>query len=481
MGRGTKRRQAERTELRIDGHTLLELGFSEGPAIGAALRLASARQRELPRDSVIEELRRIVAAPRSVAADDYWYSVASLLVEQEEARARVVRLRSTPVPYHRWGSEIDEDTVAQMERALSLPVAVAGALMPDAHLGYGLPIGGVLATEGSVIPYAVGVDIACRMKLSVLDLDPEALERSRDRLAEVLERETLFGAGAEFEKPADHPVMDQDWSVTPVTRRLREKAARQLGSSGSGNHWVSFDLLTLPQPALGLPAGRYLTVLSHSGSRGPGATVAGYYSKLAGELCRGLPDQYRRLAWLEMDSEAGQEYWAAMHLMRDYARANHDVIHRRISEALSSEVLAVVENEHNLAWKERIDGRELYVHRKGATPAGAGVLGIIPGSMATPAFVVRGRGKKESLESASHGAGRAMSRTRARETFDWSEVERVLAEADVTLLSAGLDEAPGAYKDIHRVMREQEDLVEIVARLDPKIVKMAAPDEPSED
>jgi tRNA-splicing ligase RtcB len=144
-------------------------------------------------------------------------------------------------------------------------------------------------------------------------------------------------------------------------------------------------------------------------------------------------------------------------------------------------VIAGVENHHNFAWKEIHDGRAVIVHRKGATPAGKGVLGVIPGSMATPGFVVRGRGESASLNSASHGAGRAMSRTAAKEKFRWGNVKPVLEEAGVTLLSAGIDEVPGSYKDIHSVMAAQADLVEVVARFDPRIVKMAPAGEPPED
>jgi tRNA-splicing ligase RtcB len=170
-----------------------------------------------------------------------------------------------------------------------------------------------------------------------------------------------------------------------------------------------------------------------------------------------------------------------MELMGKYAAANHEMIHKKISKALGAKVLAGVENHHNFAWKEQHGGREVIVHRKGATPAGPGVLGVIPGSMAAPGFVVRGKGEQQSLESASHGAGRRMSRTAARETFRWNQFKDLFAEAGVQLLSAGIDEAPGAYKDIHSVMAAQEDLVEVVARFDPKIVKMADAGEKPED
>jgi len=168
-------------------------------------------------------------------------------------------------------------------------------------------------------------------------------------------------------------------------------------------------------------------------------------------------------------------------LMGKYASANHALIHKKIARALGAKVIAGVENHHNFAWKETHNGRDVIVHRKGATPAAQGVLGVIPGSMATPGFVVRGKGGADSLDSASHGAGRVMSRTAAKEKFTWSAVKPTLESAGVKLLSAGIDENPGVYKDIHAVMAAQSDLVEIVARFDPKIVKMAPAGEKPED
>ncbi|MBC7783690.1 MAG: RtcB family protein [Burkholderiales bacterium] len=368
-----------------------------------------------------------------------------------------------------------------MQNAARLPVAIRGALMPDAHQGYGLPIGGVLATRNAVIPYAVGVDIACRMKLSVFDIPAEKLQPMHESLKRALQRETVFGVGREHEKPLKHDVLDEDWGVTKLTQHLFEKARRQLGTSGSGNHFVEFGITTLDRPDMGLAAGEYLSVLSHSGSRGAGASIADHYSRLAMSLHPELPKELKFLAWLDLDSTEGQEYWSAMTLMGQYASANHALIHQRIAKAIGAEVIAGVENHHNYAWKEVHDDEPMIVHRKGATPAGAGVLGIIPGSMAAPGFVVRGLGNAASLNSASHGAGRAMSRTAAKNTFRWAQYKQTFADLGITLLSAGIDEAPGAYKDIHAVMAQQQDLVEVVARFDPKIVRMADAGEKPED
>jgi tRNA-splicing ligase RtcB len=380
-------------------------------------------------------------------------------------------------PWRQWGTDLDAASIEQMRAACALPVAVRGALMPDAHVGYGLPIGGVLATEGAVVPYAVGVDIACRVKLSVLDVPLSALREKTEWLARAIEEETRFGVGAEFKHPREHEVMDADWRVSPVTQENRDRAWRQLGTSGSGNHFVEFGELTVETGLPGLVPGKYLALLSHSGSRGTGAAVCDHYSKAAQ---RKRP-QAGKLAWLELDEREGREYWDAMELMGRYASANHACIHRHIVARLGANVLWQVENHHNFAWKEKHDGREVIVHRKGATPAAAGVLGFIPGSMATPGFVVRGRGSAESLDSAAHGAGRVMSRTQAKKTLDWKAAERVLAERGVKLLSAGLDEVPMVYKDIHAVMAAQADLVEPLAQFEPRLVKMAPGHERPED
>ncbi len=368
-----------------------------------------------------------------------------------------------------------------MENACRLPVAVRGALLPDAHVGYGLPIGGVLATREAVIPYAVGVDIACRMKLTVLDLPTTALDDEQDRLREALVRETRFGIGAAFHDRRQHQVLDEDWSVTEVTRRLKDKAWSQLGTSGSGNHFTEFGELEVGTATAGLPPGRYLALLSHSGSRGAGATVADHYSRIAMNLHPELSKTMRHLGWLDLASEPGQEYWAAMELMGKYAAANHACIHRHLAAALGAQVLLDLENHHNFAWREVHDGEELIVHRKGATPAGDGVLGISPGSMASPTFIARGKGSEASLRSAAHGAGRRMSRKEAKRRFGWPETQRLLAERGVTLISAGLDEVPMAYKDIEKVMAEQADLVEPLARFHPRLVRMAPAGERPED
>ena len=427
-----------------------------------------------------EEIKAIVAGPALFAEDPLRKEFAKAIANAPPPP------RAEPVKYRQWGDGLEHEAVMQMEKACLLPVSVAGALMPDAHVGYGLPIGGVLATENAVIPYAVGVDIACRMKMTVLDIPVRDLENKQDRLARAIEAETRFGVGASFRERRQHEVMDADWSVSGVTKQNKDKSWSQLGTSGSGNHFVEFGLFTAHSKINELEAGTYVALLSHSGSRGTGAAVCDHYSKLAFGLRRAeLPSELLRLAWLSLDSQEGQEYWNAMELMGQYAAANHACIHRHIAENLGAEVLLDLENHHNFAWKENhvIDGveRDVIVHRKGATPAGAGALGIIPGSMAAPGFVVSGKGNAESLHSASHGAGRAMSRKAANEKFNWKDVNRFLKQQGVTLISAGLDEVPMAYKNIRDVMAAQHDLVTLLGEFMPRLVKMAPAGERAED
>jgi tRNA-splicing ligase RtcB (3'-phosphate/5'-hydroxy nucleic acid ligase) len=459
---------------------LIRLGVPEGEAMHLAhdfIRRFIAEGNDGAR--LGEEIFRIVADPAAFFEDELRAPLARAIYRP------AFTPRAELAPWRQWGEGLEADAVRQMANACALPVAVAGALMPDAHPGYGLPIGGVIATENAVIPYAVGVDIACRMKLTVYDRKANVIAGQRDRLANIIESETRFGIGSSFKQRRDHNVMDADWSVSPVTQRLRDKAWSQLGTSGSGNHFVEFGAFTVTSGELGLPAGEYLALLTHSGSRGTGAQVCDTYSKRAMARRSNLPKELKHLAWLTLDEADGQEYWNAMNLMGRYAAANHDLIHKHIARKLGARVMLDIENHHNFAWKERhvINGeeRELIVHRKGATPAGVGVLGIIPGSMATPGFVVRGKGQPESLHSASHGAGRVMSRSKARQSFTWSGTKKLLAERDVHLMSAGLDEVPGVYKDIHTVMAAQSDLVEVLGRFDPKLVKMSPPGERAED
>lgn len=371
---------------------------------------------------------------------------------------------------------IDEAAVQQMKRAMELPVSIAGYLLPDAHVGYGIPIGGVWATRNAISPYAVGVDIGCRMQVTVFDAKEDAIPVKELRRA--VQQHTVFGAGQTFragDRNSD-PVLDSpEWTRHPWLKqnpKLLDTARDQLGTSGGGNHFINFGRVELPDGS------EHLGMMTHSGSRGFGASVARHYSKLAQKLHPELPKDVIHLAWFELDSEEGQQYWRAMQLAGQYAAANHNVIHRRLSEHLGLEALDVISNFHNFAWLEdvQLKGRkpvEAVVHRKGATPAGKGVRGVIPGSMGTPAYLVSGKGNPVSLQSASHGSGRVLSRRQAKREFRGRDLRAEMRGRGVELIGGDLDEHPEVYKPIAEIMSLQEHLVDVIGVFHPKFVRMA--------
>ncbi|HKL09218.1 MAG TPA: RtcB family protein, partial [Bacteroidales bacterium] len=291
----------------------------------------------------------------------------------------------------------------------------------------------------------------------------------------ILINETRFGKD-EFKQPEDHPVLTRkEFREIPFLKSLHAKAYKQIGTSGHGNHFVDIGTLEIKDAKneWNLPAGIYFAVLSHSGSRGIGAEIARHYTRIAKDICQ-LPKGATNLSWLKLDTQEGLEYWQSMNLAGDYSAANHEQIHQRISAALGEKPLFKVENHHNFAWKEKMeDGSEVIVHRKGATPAQKSLTGIIPGSMASPAFIVRGKGDVDSINSAAHGAGRVLSRKAAKQKISKKEMQQFLNHLNITLIGGNTDEDPHVYKDIHQVMEHQQDLVEILAKFNPKIVRMA--------
>ncbi|MFZ5820165.1 MAG: RtcB family protein [Chloroflexota bacterium] len=469
----------------ITGKILKLRGWPDGKIIGLAkLAAAELAETESDRESVLMRLEAVRQNPGAFLADPALAELARECIRiAQKDEPGTEELRKSPLPFRVWGRENVEDaSMAQMDNAMRLPVSVAGALMPDAHLGYGLPIGGVLATEETVIPYAVGVDIACRMRLTLFEVSPHLLGQKKGLFENALWEQTAFGMGSEWKgsRRADHEVLDDPaWESTRLLKSLQDNAFKQLGTSGTGNHFVEWGAFRLYEPFGDLKAGEYLALLSHSGSRSVGFKIAERYSKLAMELHPDLDKAVRHLAWLSLASEAGQEYWLSMQLAGRFAAANHYVIHKRVAAAVGLKEATAVENHHNFAWEESLpDGQNVIVHRKGATPAGVGALGIIPGSMGDAGYLVRGKGNPDSLQSASHGAGRLMSRKAAINSISKSARDAYLAERGVTLLGGGLDESPQAYKPIEEVIAAQADLVEVLGRFMPRIVRMA--DEPGD-
>jgi tRNA-splicing ligase RtcB (3'-phosphate/5'-hydroxy nucleic acid ligase) len=468
-------------KLKLTGKELRSIGYPEGPVISIAMNIMEQNFKRLSKEDALEILSSVLQSPNQYAEDAVLGKIAEALIPKPKIGGDEIPLQEKGVHFNVFGQEgIEPGAMNQMYTAVKIPVAVAGALMPDAHHGYGLPIGGVLATENAVIPYGVGVDIGCRMCLSIFDIDPKELIQREHYFTRELNEATLFGSGSTFDKPAEHEVMYQKaWDELGLLKGLQGRAWKQLGSSGSGNHFVEWGEVEITEKdeVLGIEAGKYLGLLSHSGSRALGANIANHYTKIAKEKRR-LPGEAQNLAWLSLDEQEGIEYWMAMSLAGDYASACHHVIHDKIAKQLGRKPTKMVENHHNFAWKEMLSGvegmkgKEVIVHRKGATPAGKGVLGIIPGSMSAPGFIVKGKGEEASLSSASHGAGRRMSRTVALKSVTHKELNEVLASKGVKLLGGGLDEAPFAYKDIHQVMKAQQQLVDTVGVFHPKIVKM---------
>lgn len=466
-------------KLKLSGKDLRGIGYPESPIISLAMDVMEKNYKRNSKDFALGLLRAVLVKPAEYVSDEIVGRIARALIEREEKAATkaaaTVDLKFEGVPYNIFGAEfIEEGALSQMNNAVRLPVSVSGALMPDAHQGYGLPIGGVLATENAVIPYGVGVDIGCRMCLSIFDIDVKELQFRTGYFTRELNEATLFGSGRQFKEQRDHEILyRKEFNEIAVLRGLKERAQTQLGTSGGGNHFVEFGIVNIPEKdmVLGVEPGEYVGLLSHSGSRAIGANVANHYTKLAKEKRR-LPADAANLAWFNLNEEEGIEYWVAMNFAGDYASACHHVIHEKIAKQLGRQPVKMVENHHNFAWKEIYDGNEVIVHRKGATPAGKDVLGVIPGSMTAPGFIVKGKGENASINSASHGAGRKMSRTAALNVITANALKEELAKQGVKLIGGGLDEAPFAYKDIHTVMSAQKHLVEVVGTFTPKIVKM---------
>jgi tRNA-splicing ligase RtcB len=471
----------------LTGRDLLDAGWQPGPIMGAALDIAEILQRDdaVPRLEILARLAQVRQNPGDYRQDLLFGPLAELVLKFERPAPTASTLRDSPIPYQVWGDFFEPVTLQQMDNAARLPVSQAGALMPDGHPGYGLPIGGVLATRNSVIPYGVGMDIACRMRLTIFHEGPELLSDQRERFRRALIYNTRFGLGArdgEWQPGArrKHPILDDPrWEAVPFLARQHELAVKQLGTSGTSNHFAEWAALTALEdwPQLGLQAGETrLCFVTHSGSRGVGANIAREYTRLAKLAQPQLPRQYQELAWLDLDSEAGQEYWTAMQVAGDFASANHQTIHQTVIAAAGLEAAAFVENHHNFAWAEEYSGERLIVHRKGATPAGRDVLGVIPGTMADKGYIVVGLGSEAALNSSSHGAGRPRSRTVSKQLITRAQRDAYLRQRGVELLNpeAGVDEAPQAYKDPAAVMAQQLDLVRPIASFMPLMVMMAA-------
>lgn len=397
-------------------------------------------------------------------------------VEAEFACSPQLTMAAAPAPFAMFGApeqHIPLGAVEQMNEVMRLPIARRGALMPDAHPGYAMPIGGVVSLERAISPSFVGYDISCMMQLSLVDLTPEDFMAARPYLADVLRAETAFGLGANFAAGArEHAVMDDPrWREIGVLTGLKPLAQQQLGSSGGGNHFADLVVVDFVRDHEAYRAGDLAVgLLTHSGSRGVGHKTATYYVQQAARATRGIArDIPAGYEWLDLATEWGQEYLTAMQLMGDYAHANHDLIHDHFVAAAGLHCDYRVWNRHNYAWVNE----EGVVHRKGATPAAVGDIGIIPGSSGTPSYLVRGLGNAASLNSSSHGAGRWFSRKEAKRRHDEQAFLQHMAAQDILHFGLAPDETFQAYKDIEMVIGLQAGvLVEVIARMTPKVVIM---------
>lgn len=461
---------------KLKGKDLRKIGFNSNKTISLAIGIVSKYYKHNTKSETLDLLVDISSSPKKYINDEQLKPLANAIMGTTKKEVGTTfEVRAEPNAFQVFGKKlIDQNTVNQMSLAMRLPIAEKGALMPDAHVGYGLPIGGVLATKNEVVPYGIGLDIGCRMALGIFDVPTTFIKKNGFALKRALLENTFFGIGNSNAHNNQHEILDRkEFKSTELLKKLHGKACVQLGTSGSGNHFVEFGEVILNENNhLNIPAGSYLGLLSHSGSRGLGAAIANYYVRVAMDLCR-LPKGYQHLAWLDLDKAEGKEYWEAMNLAGDYAKACHDVIHHKLGKAIGARTLIKVENHHNFAWRElQNDGSELIVHRKGATPAKQGELGIIPANMTAPGYIVSGKGDSTSLSSASHGAGRKLSRQKAKNSLTGSEMRKHLKQKRVSLIGGSVDEAPMAYKNIESIMQSQDKLVNIEGLFIPKIVRM---------
>jgi tRNA-splicing ligase RtcB len=365
-----------------------KIGYTDDRLKSMAINTIAKYYKHRSKADIMAELSAIKDDPASYMGNSHLQKIAEVFMNERKAPAvNVFELMEHSAPLKIYGAdEIEDIAKKQMRLALSLPVSIRGALMPDAHSGYGLPIGGVLATSNAVIPYGVGMDIGCRMALTIIDADEKFIKRYEHQIKQAMGKWTHFGMEGGLAVPQNHEVLDSPvFNETALLKKLHGKVRQQLGTSGGGNHFVDFGVIEMAgNNALGLAAKTYLALLSHSGSRGLGANIARHYTQVAMNTCK-LPREAQPLAWLDLNTEAGQEYWLSMNLAGNYAEACHDRIHTNLLKALGLKALHKVANHHNFAWKEQLeDGTQAIIHRKGATPARFGELGIIPGSMATP-------------------------------------------------------------------------------------------------
>ena len=377
-------------------------------------------------------------------------------------------------PIKLWLDDIEAGAFEQAKNLANLPFIYKHiAVMPDAHLGYGMPIGGVMASEEMVVPNAVGVDIGCGMCAVKTSLTNISTENIKAVLSQIRNKVPLgFKHHKKTQDPSLMPKIEEgQLQDLFIVSREYNNALTQLGTLGGGNHFIE------------IQKGNdgHIWLMIHSGSRNIGYKVANYYNRLAGDLNRQWKSKISpkwQLAFLPIGSESGQSYLQEMRYCVDFAYANRKLMMDRVQEALMSVITPVsfdplINIAHNYAAQETHFNRRVMVHRKGATRAQAGEIGIIPGSQGTPSYLVKGKGNLDSFASCAHGAGRKMGRKQAQRQLDLiREIKRMEDQGIIHAIrhKRDLDEAAGAYKNIDEVIDNQLDLVEVLVELRPLAV-----------
>jgi tRNA-splicing ligase RtcB len=358
-----------------------------------------------------------------------------------------------------WCNEPEEGCLAQARNLANLPfIFKQVCLMPDTHQGYGMPIGGVIACENMVIPNAVGVDIGCGMRAIKTGLTEISIERIKVLMGKIRE---VVPLGFDHHKEKQSEDLMPQVEMGTIAKREFNKALCQIGTLGGGNHFIEIQR----------GSDGHVWIMIHSGSRNIGKQTADYHNKQAIELNErwfsSVPTKWE-LAFLPFDE--ARDYWTDMNYCLEFARLNRQLMVLRIKDLISADVLNEIDIHHNYAQFENHFGKNVIIHRKGATLAREGTIGIIPGSQGTCSYIVKGKGNPESFMSCSHGAGRRMGRGQAqRELSLENELKKMNDKGIVHGIrnQKYLDEAAGAYKDIDVVMEEQKDLVEILVKLEP--------------
>ncbi len=369
-----------------------------------------------------------------------------------------------------WADEVEAGALKQAKNLANLPFAKRHiALMPDVHQGYGMPIGGVLATRDALIPNAVGVDIGCGMcavKTSLTDIDAETLRK----IIGEIKRVVPVGFNKHKKEQDESLMPNQNYTELDIVYKEYFNALKSLGTLGGGNHFIEIQK----------GSDGYIWIMIHSGSRNLGKQIADHYNKIAIDLnkkCDRLVPKEWELAFLSVNSKEGQNYIREMNYAVDFALANRSVMMKRVKDIFKNSFNKIqIEGEminiaHNYASLENHFGENLWIHRKGATLASKDTVGIIPGSQGTPSYIVKGKGSIASFKSCSHGAGRKMGRKQAERELNYEEEIKKMGNVLHGMKGKkDLDEAPGSYKDIDDVMKRQEDLVEVLVELKPLAV-----------